>query len=91
MLLLHEEILIHMKLCLRGPISKTRGHQRGNSGESGSRFLDLAKKDSRKSRRSLESLWSRQTSVVISTATPKEAADIARVFGGMVCRNLYLQ
>ena len=85
-LLLHEEIFVHMKLFLREPSFSNRPqeHHRWNSIESDSKELGARKKTHRKSRRSFESMWSRQSKPQIKTSTPREAADMARVFGGMV-------
>lgn len=85
-LLLHEEIFVHMKLFLHetATINKPRGHQRWNSVDSVSKDPATVRKETRKSRRSLESMWTRQSKSEIMTSTAREAADMARVFGGMV-------
>ena len=82
--MLHEEIVIHMKIFLRNASVQARGHHRWQSDESGPLEPTDSKKESRKSRRSLESQGSRQSRTILQTATAREAADIARVFGGMV-------
>lgn len=85
-LLLHEEIFVHMKLFLREPPSSDRPqeHHRSKSIDSDSKESSALKKAHRKSRRSFESMWSRQFKPQIKTSTPREAADMARVLGGMV-------
>ena len=88
MLILHEEILIQFKLFLRDPHPK-RGHHRWSSGDSASKGFEGMKNDAHKSRRSLESLWTRHSNNAMPTATPNEAADIVKIFGGMVSASLF--
>ena len=86
MLMLHEEILIHMKLFHRDapsrPYDFSTKHLRLNSVDS----VDAkgGKKDRRVARRSMEPVWFRQSTHRMLTSEPQEAADIARVFGRMV-------
>ncbi|KAG8533674.1 uncharacterized protein KY384_001415 [Bacidia gigantensis] len=89
-LVLHEELLIHMKLFLSEPCSKAAQspskHRRSNSSENDSKSGKNGKRDSHKSLRSKESLWFRQNKAQALASEPKEAADIARVFGNMMPR-----
>ena len=86
MLLLHEEILIHMKLFQRDASSKSYSlstkHLRLNSVDS----VDTKgiKKSHWGGRRSMESTFFRHFKTRCLTSEPQEAADVARVFGRMV-------
>ena len=86
--MLHEEILVHMKLFHRDapskPYDSSTKHLRFNSVDSAD--AKRGKKGRRVARRSLESVWFRQSKHQNLTSEPQEAADIARVFGRMVGR-----
>ena len=87
MLILHEEILIHMKLFQRDasfkPYTLSTNHLSLTNSDSND--TKGGKKGHRGSRRSMESAWLRQYKNRSLTSQPQEAANIAKVFGGMVC------
>ena len=86
-LILHEEILIQLKIFLRDASSRHSKtgtkHHRGSSGDSGE--SKIVQKDARGTRLSMESLWFRQFRARCLTSEAQEAAEIAKVFDRMVC------
>ncbi|KAL9132229.1 MAG: hypothetical protein Q9217_000033 [Psora testacea] len=87
-LILHEEILIQIKIFLQDPSSRngkvSARHRRWNSVDSVEG--NSCQKEPRSARRSFESLWFRQFKPRSLAAEPQEAAGVAKVFGRMVFR-----
>ena len=84
MLILHEELLIHLKMFFATSKHRDSHHRHSDSIDSELKDHKSAKRDSRKSVRSMDSLWFRHHKVHAAICEPHEAADIAKVFGRLV-------